>query len=101
MKKIIDGVKYDTETAKLVAEWGNDLSSGDFKFYQENLYQKKNGEYFLQISGGAMSECGEVIGSMKVGSRTITALQIQEAKEWAEKRLDGDEYIAIFGDVEE
>ena len=30
MKKIINGILYNTETAKELAEWSNGLSSSDF-----------------------------------------------------------------------
>lgn len=36
MKKIIDGKKYDTETAKLVGEWTNGYSYNDFHYCTED-----------------------------------------------------------------
>lgn len=52
MKKIINGKKYDTETAKEVAckAW---YYYGDLNFVIEKLYKKKTGEFFLYAAGGA------------------------------------------------
>ena len=56
MKKIINGILYNTETAKELAEWSNGLSSSDFSNETETLYRKKNGQLFLYGSGGPLSE---------------------------------------------
>ena len=47
MKKIINGKKYDTETAKWLGDYWNGLGGNDFKKLFETLYQKKTGDYFL------------------------------------------------------
>lgn len=74
MKKVIRGRLYDTETAKPI---GSTSGTG------ETLYRKRTGEYFL----GA-------------GDR-IKPLAYDEARKWAENALDGDEWFAEFGDLEE
>ena len=74
MKKVIRGRVYNTATA---SEIGSTSGTG------ETLYRKRTGEYFL----GA-------------GDR-IKPLAYDEAKTWAEKALDGDEWIAEFGNLEE
>ena len=55
MKKIINGKRYDTETANLC---GNTSYSyrGDFHFWREELYQKRTGEFFLYGEGGPMTK---------------------------------------------
>ena len=47
MKKIINGRLYNTDTAKLIGSWSNGLSSSDFHYCTEDIYQKQNGEYFF------------------------------------------------------
>ena len=47
MKKIINGKVYDTEKAKQVAYYSSAGSWRDFQHYEETLYLKKTGEYFL------------------------------------------------------
>lgn len=107
MKKIIsstyflNGRKYDTETAKCVGNWNNGYSCNDFKYVKESLYCKKTGEFFLYGEGGAMTEYAESYAGNTYGSERIIPLTEDEAKEWAENKLDADDYESIFGPVEE
>ena len=55
MRKIVDGVAYDTETAARVGGWDNGCYPDDFGYQSEDLYRKSNGEYFLYFEGGARS----------------------------------------------
>lgn len=102
MKKIINGKLYDTDTAKEIAVWSNGRSYSDFHHCVETLYKKRTGEYFLHGAGGPMSKYAESCGdnSWSGGSR-ITPLSYKAAKEWAEKNMDADDYIAEFGPVSE
>lgn len=101
MKKIIKSKLYDTETAKLVGEWGNGISQSDFRFFEEELYLKKTGEYFLYGKGGPMSPYCISYGDERTWGEKIVPLTVDEAKEWAEEKLDADEYQAIFGEISE
>lgn len=99
MKKIINGKKYDTETARKVGEYTHGYPR-DFSYYCEELYCKKTGEYFLYGEGGPSSpyshavSCNEWSGGSKIIPSTY-----DEARTWAEKHLDADEYEAEFGEV--
>lgn len=55
MKKIICKVEYDTENAEIVKKntFGN---FGDTDGYEETLYKKENGTFFLYVNGGADSK---------------------------------------------
>ncbi len=55
MKKVINGKMYNTDTAKEIESYTNGLSWTDFNFICKTLYQKRTGEYFIFISGGARS----------------------------------------------
>ena len=103
MKKIINNKLYDTETAKLVGEWGSGLGRSDFRYCEENLHLKKTGEFFLHGKGGAMSKYCEISadGNERSWGEKIVPLTVDEAKEWAEEKLDADEYQAIFGEISE
>lgn len=101
MKKIINGQLYDTSKAKLCGEWDNGLPDRDFNACYESLHQKDNGEFFLYGEGGPFTEYAVCHGNETSGSRRITPLTLKEAKAWAEEKLDGNEYIDIFGDPEE
>lgn len=99
MKKIINGKKYDTDTAKAIGFDTNCAS--DFHYWYESLYIKKTGEYFLYGKGGPMSRYCEYIGDCQTSGEKIIPMTVEEAKEWAEKHLTADEYEEIFGEVEE
>lgn len=102
MKKIIDGRMYNTETAKEVGAWSNAGTWSDFHHVEETLYRKKNGEFFLYGEGGAASKYAKPEGQNSwSGGERIMPMTFEEARAWAEKRLDADDYEAIFGEVPE
>lgn len=95
MKKIIDGKKYDTETATLLAE--DRRSSGDSDWYREALYCAKNGSFFLAGEGGATSSWGrEIPHHGRDSGSGIRALSAAETRTWVEKHAN-DHYEEIFG----
>lgn len=101
MKKIIGSKKYNTETAKQVGEPWSPAGFGpsDFEWYEETLYRKRTGEYFLCGQGGPMSRYAEAYGqSGWTGGERIMPLSYDQAKDWAEQHMDADAYIAAFGD---
>lgn len=101
MKKIINGKRYDTDTAKRVAIWEHS-NRRDFNFVSEQLYRKTTGEYFLYGEGGAASKYAESLGQNTWGGgEKIIPLSFEAAQAWAEKHLDGEEYEAIFGAITE
>ncbi len=101
MKKIINGRRYDTTTAKEIGNASYSGSVTDFQWWDETLYLKRTGEFFLYGKGGPMSEYKRMISQNEwSGGEKIIPLSIEEAKEWAEKYLDADEYEALF-EVEE
>ena len=100
MKKYINGKKYDTETAKEVVSRSHNAIS-DFSWYEETLYRKKTGEFFLHGEGHAASpyrERNDAMGMWGPGS-AIKPLTFEEARAWAEENLSGDEYESIFGEI--
>ncbi len=101
MKKIIKNKVYDTDTAKKLGEYENGYQN-DFHWYCEELYQKKTGEFFLYGEGNAASPYTEKVDQNSwCGSWAIKPMSYDEAREWAEKKLDADEYISIFGEPQE
>ena len=102
MKKIIEGKLYNTETAKMIGEGGNGRGRNDFSYYEEELYIKRTGEYFLYGCGGAMSRYAESCGQNTwTGGESIIPMTEKEAREWAEENIYADDYMEIFGEVEE
>lgn len=102
MKKIIKGKVYDTDTATFLAEYDSGHSVTDFQHYTEELYQKKTGEFFIYGEGGPASRYSQACptGGWD-GGRKIVPLTYEQAREWAEKNLNADEYEEIFGEVVE
>lgn len=101
MRKIINGKRYDTDTATLLG--GTSYGCiGDLTYWAESLYRKKTGEYFLCGVGGPGSKYSRHIGPDRlVGWTEIRPLSLQEAQEWAEACFEADDYEAVFGPVEE
>ena len=101
MKKVINGNRYDTSTAKVVGE-DSYSNRSDFGFWEETLYRKSTGEFFLYGAGGPASRYATTIGQNEwSGGERIMPLSLEAAQKWAEEHLDGDEYEAIFGQIEE
>ena len=101
MKKIINGKRYDTNTAKLIGETSYS-NPGDFHWWCEELYQKRTGEFFLYGEGGPASKYSRQIEQNTwSGGAQIIPLTLEEAQEWGEKYLDADEYEEVFGRIEE
>ena len=101
MKRIINNKVYDTDTAKFCGDWDNGYYTNDFNYCGEALYQKKTGEFFMHGFGGAMSKYASHSGNNSGWGEQIKPLTYEEAREWAEKHLNGDDYISIFGEPEE
>lgn len=101
MKKIINGKRYDTETAQLIGSTSYSNRT-DFHFWSEELYRKKTGEFFLYCEGGPASKYGRQIEQNTwSGGEKIIPLTLAEAKEWGEMYLDADKYEQVFGKIEE
>lgn len=96
MKKIINGSRYDTDTAKRLGYWENGPDIRDLFWCSESLYRTKAGKYFLHGSGGR----GSRYASAPNGGQIIPITE-DGAKAWAEKKLDGDAYDAAFGSVDD
>ena len=100
MRKIINGRRYDTDTARFVGYAGYSYP-GDLSFWLERLYRKKTGEFFLHCVGGPMSKYARRIGPDEwSGGEEIRPLSLKEAREWGEENLDADEYKQAFGIAE-
>lgn len=101
MKKVVQGVLCDTETAKLLGEYQY-LSRRDFHFFREELYRTKSGKYFLYGEGHAASPYAKKVAQSEwAPGEAIKLLPPEAARQWAEENLEGDDYIAAFGEPEE
>ncbi|MFA6804319.1 MAG: hypothetical protein WCR24_07525 [Candidatus Methanomethylophilaceae archaeon] len=102
MFKVINGKRYSTETSRKVAEYDNGRPVNDFNHYEETLFCKKTGEYFLYGEGGPASKYARETGQNSwSGGEAIIPLSLDNAKEWAENAMDGDDYEKEFGEIDE
>lgn len=75
MRKTIAKVEYDTENAEFVSKktYG---SYGDSEGYEECLYRREDGKYFLYVSGGENSIYPK---------EDIKRISAEKVKEWLER----------------
>lgn len=100
MKRVISNRVYDTKTAAEVARDSENLSNP--YGWEEKLYRKNTGEFFLYGKGGAMSKYARSAGqNCWMGGEKIIPLSLESAQKWAEEHLDGDQYLSVFGPIEE
>ena len=93
---------YCTESAKLVGVYYSSYAKNDFYYFEEELYQKRTGEFFLYGQGNAASKYSRSCGMNEwCGSEKIIPLSYEAAQKWAEEKLNTDDYIKIFGEPEE
>ena len=86
MKAVIDGKRYDTERATLVAEATGPYNRGDFHWWSEELYLTAKGMWFLAGEGGAMSSYAEKVPGGMGGGQAIRPLTAFEARRWLEEQ---------------
>jgi len=96
LKKVIDGKMYNTQSAKMLAEYSNELGISNFRHLDEELYRTKNGTFFLAGNGGPMTKYSESCGGEK-----IIPISEAEAREWLEQHGTVEEYKTIFGEPPE
>lgn len=102
MNKIVNGKRYNTDSAQLVGVYEtNEPEKSDF-WCREELYLKRTGEFFLVGHGGAQTGYAiwSVNGNPKPGEE-LRPLDPSEAEMWVEEHLSGDEYEKLFGEVAE
>lgn len=85
MRRIINGKRYDTKTAELIAEWSNGYNHGDFHYCDEDLYKTKKGAYFIAGEGGALSKYAESCGNGSCDGNCIEVLNEDQAFAWLEE----------------
>jgi hypothetical protein len=82
MKEIVNGITYDTETAKALAIFSNGQPMGSSLHFREMLYITDNGEYFIHGSGGLMTCYAKQYNG---SGEEIIPLTEGQAKEWTKQ----------------
>lgn len=98
---VIDGLRYDTETATEVVRVGSATTSiSDFHYWEADLYRTQRGKYFLVGEGNARSRFAESRGTNAwSGGSGIRAVSPEEALDLASAALDADALAGHFGDL--
>lgn len=97
MKKIQDGLKYDTETATLVAEDCNGYDRSNYNYWTEQLYRTQNGRWFVYKAGGANTQYMVKLCDGRGFGESIEILDEEAVKEWLEEHNKGEAYEKYFG----
>ncbi len=100
MKKVVNGIMYNTATATRIAGWESGNMS-DFAYCCECLYQKKNGEFFIHGEGGPLTVYAKHYDGCSGYGERIEPITEDDARIWCERHLDGDAFEKIFGPTEE
>lgn len=80
MIKVIDGKRYNTETAELVFEYSNGLPLSDFRYRSKVLYCTAKGNWFIHHVGGAMTDMAVSVGNNgRGGSEDIEPVDAEDA----------------------
>ena len=98
MKKIIGGLRYDTEKAILIGEYHTPgIGTSDFNYWNAGLYvTPKSGRYFLAGEGHGNTRFASSYGNSRGWGSDIIPMDSIEALDWAEKYLSAEEVEAAF-----
>lgn len=102
MIKVIDGKRYNTNTAEEVYSYYTG-QYGDFDYRERTLYRTKAGAWFMYHAGGALTDMAIVTsGNDRTGSTCIEPVTDDEAYAFLERHSADDEALAAleryFGD---
>ena len=98
MKAIVNGRRYNTETATLVGSWSYGTYQ-DFSYIEEQLYITERGSWFIAGEGGPKTKYSiHVEQNAWGGSERITPLSPDEARRWLEAAEEWDALETWFGD---
>ena len=98
MISIINGKRYNTETATEVASYSQGYAS-DFGHFQETLYKTTKGAWFMYGEGGAMSRYSESYGQGERGPGSrVVVMTPDEVRSWLESHDEVDNLEEYFGD---
>ena len=97
MEKIINGKRYNTDTASFIGTGSSSYPVNDFNYWEEQLYVKRTGEFFLYGWGNAASKYSQSVEQNSwTGGEKIQPLSYESARKWAEDHLEVAEYEKYF-----
>jgi hypothetical protein len=101
MRKIINGKRYDTNTAMEICDCSPEgFYHGDFRYEETFLYRTTYGNWFLAGKGGAMSRWSVNAGlNCTCGGSGIMPLDSDEARSFLEQYGSVEDVEKYFGKV--
>jgi hypothetical protein len=98
MKRIVNGKRYDTDAATLVAtDKGSDR--GSFDYYEEELYRTRSGAWFVHGYGHARSRWATSAGQYSwAPGEGIEPMTPDDARTWLEGHGKTDALEQHFAD---
>lgn len=100
MKKIIDGLRYDTDNAIEIGYYSTGGSTSDFTHWEASLYKTpRSGKFFLAGEGGPMTQFASRGSQEGIGyGEKLSPMSREEALSWAEQYLNAEVIEKHFGD---
>jgi len=96
-KKIVDGLRYNTETSTKICTYESDVGPSDFKFEKTALFRTPRGRFFLAGFGGALSRWSERYeNNGSIGGEGLTPIETEAARSFAELHADADTVAEYF-----
>lgn len=96
-KRIIDGLRYNTETATKICTCESDRGRCDFDFECTALFRTPKGRFFLAGHGGARSRWARSSGNnCSMGGGGLTPLDEMAARSFAEQYADAATVAEYF-----
>lgn len=98
MKKIINGLRYDTDKAVEVGSCDNGIPTNDFSHWSATLYKTpRSGKFFLAGHGGPMTQFARYYADgTRSGGENLIPMSDKDALAWAEQYLDADTIEEYF-----
>lgn len=94
MIRVIDGKRYNTETAELVYKYENRYNYSDFHYRSKTLYRTQKGAWFIHHYGGALTDMAVAVGSNGTGgSADIEPLDDEDAFGFLQAHSDEDDAL--------
>lgn len=104
MKKIVNGLRYDTENAIEIGKASSREGRSDFSWWEATLYKTaRSGRFFIAGRGNAASRFSQSVGQNTwSGGSDLIPMTREEALEWAEAHLEADAIEEHFAtDIDE
>ncbi|MCV3769086.1 hypothetical protein [Rhizobium sp. TRM95796] len=95
--QVVDGLRYNTETAIEICTYYSTADVGDFTYECTTLFQTKKGRFFIAGHGGPRSRWSRSLGNNTIASgEGLRPISAEEARRFAEQNADPDTVTKYF-----